>query len=630
MDFFAQQDAARRKTGLLVVAFVVCVVAIIVSVYFSVLGFSILIQKDTGWRPHGVWHPRLMMGVSAATILLVLVGSLKRLLELSKGGIAVAQSLGATRVAPETQDPKERCLLNVVEEIAIASGIPVPPVYLIRDQKGINAFAAGLSPSTAVVAVTAGSLEHLTRDELQGVIAHEFSHIAWGDMRLNLRLMGVIAGILSLSIVGRTLLRVRGKKNPIPLLGLALFLIGLIGVFFARLIKAAVSRQREFLADASAVQFTRNPAGIGGALKKIGGCFSGSRIDHPRAEEASHLYFAHGLRGSFTSLLETHPRLDERIRRIDPAFDGRFPQVRATVAEETARALWGGPPKEPPKMAAALGSIMASIGVPNSEHLIYAASLLASMPQEAARATRSPQGARAAIFALLMSREAGVQRAQFSELDMRVDRDLVEATHRLLPIMQSVGPQYQLPLVELAQPVLRGLSRVFYEQFCEAVAALIDADHQVDLFEFMLERILVHDLEMHFRKASAKAVRYNALGEIRQECAIVLAALSRIGQRDEQAAARAFAKGRGQLGTEGAALAFPPEAPLLAAVGTALEKLAATAPQVKKTVVEMCTACVVADGIVTVEEGELLRAVTAVLDCPMPPLLPGNVAGLSA
>ena len=263
------------------------------------------------------------------------MGSGFKTLELAQGGSAVATALGGRPVSPTTADPNERKLLNVVEEMAIAAGVPVPQVYLLPEERGINAFAAGHSTSDAAVTVTGGAIKLLTRDELQGVIGHEFSHILNADMRLNLRLIGIIFGIICLTVIGRILLRTRGRRNPLPLLGLALLLIGWIGVLFGRLIQAAVNRQREFLADASSVQFTRNPAGLAGALRKIGGLSYGSKLAAAHAEEASHMFFSNGMGESFFHLMDTHPPLAARIRAIDPSFDGTFPPV-AVTGEESA------------------------------------------------------------------------------------------------------------------------------------------------------------------------------------------------------------------------------------------------------------------------------------------------------
>ncbi len=339
MDFFAQQDKARKHTTVLVVYFVIAVVCIIASVYFaSLLIFRVTENGHALGEPLPelvLWDPKLFLQVVLGTLAVVIIGSIYKTLALSKGGSAVAESLGGRLVPADPGDPDERKLRNVVEEMAIAAGVPVPKIYVLPEEQGINAFAAGHTPEDAAIAVTRGSLTLLSRDELQGVIGHEFSHILNGDMRLNLRIMGVIFGIVCLSVIGRVLIYSRGGRgrqggNPMMYLGLALIVIGAIGVLFGRLIQAALSRQREFLADASSVQFTRNPAGLSGALQKIGG--AGSRIDSPHAGEASHMFFGNGVAKPFLDALATHPPLPERIRAIDPAWDGKFSQSSVSAA----------------------------------------------------------------------------------------------------------------------------------------------------------------------------------------------------------------------------------------------------------------------------------------------------------
>jgi len=325
MDFFDRQEKARRNTKLLVVYFVLGVALLIASVYLAAL----LIFAGVGSGHHrfsdapihfALWNPKLFFGVVVGTLAVISIGSISKTAELAQGGSAVAEMLGGRLVNSSTTDPDERKLLNVVEEMALASGVPVPHVYVLDNERGINAFAAGHSTSDAVVTVTRGCMTVLKRDELQGVIGHEFSHILNGDMRLNLRLMGMIFGILCLAVVGRVLLQVRSgssrDRNPLPLVGRALLLIGWIGMVFGRLIQAAVSRQREFLADASSVQFTRNPAGLSGALQKIGGLSYGSKLEAAHAGEASHMFFGNGMGESLFGLMDTHPPLEERIERL--------------------------------------------------------------------------------------------------------------------------------------------------------------------------------------------------------------------------------------------------------------------------------------------------------------------------
>ena len=421
-------------------------------------------------------------------------------MSLSSGGRAVAELLDGRLVNPNSIDIHERKLLNIVEEMAIASGVPVPQVYVMDGETSINAFAAGHSASDAAISVTRGCMTMLSRDELQGVIAHEFSHLLNGDMRLNLRLMGLIFGILCLTVIGRVLIQTRGKKNPLPLLGLALIIIGWVGVLFGRLIQAAVSRQREFLADASAVQFTRNPGGLAGALKKIGGLGEGSKLQSPRAEEASHLFFANGLKSSFFGFA-THPPLAERIRALDSSFDGNFPTV-VTEAVDPASVPLPPPGAQPPPlpgaqppplpvvrppplpvaMAAftpavvAQQAIVADIGQPTTEHLRYAAELQESLPDSLRAAAHDPLGASALVCAFLLDRESAAREKQLQELGRATSEAMRQETFRIWPEVQGLPPQARMPLVDIALPALRRLSPPQFEQFRAAVKTLVASD----------------------------------------------------------------------------------------------------------------------------------------------------------
>jgi Zn-dependent protease with chaperone function len=315
MNFFAAQDDARRRTKWLVVYFALAIIGVILSVYGIV--YIAMLYMGMTVNP---WMPGVFTATALGTGGVMGTGSLFKTMQLNGGGAVVAKDLGARQIDPHTNDADERRLVNVVEEMAIASGLPVPGIWLMDDELAINAFAAGTEPGNAVVAVTRGCLQRLSRSELQGVVAHEFSHILNGDMKLNMRLMGLLFGVLMISMIGNMLfqalrfMRVRSSNSKnsgagvvvvIVLAGVALMIVGSIGVFFGRLIQAAISRQREYLADASAVQFTRDPEGIAGALKKIGGQQDGARINAPKATEASHLFFATG-ECSATGLLLTH------------------------------------------------------------------------------------------------------------------------------------------------------------------------------------------------------------------------------------------------------------------------------------------------------------------------------------
>ena len=448
MDFFERQDKARRKTKLLVFYFIVAICLLILASYAAV--FAIFGRREVidslGESSFTFWQADLFLWTTLGTLIVIGIGSAFKTAELSKGGSAVAQMLDGRLINSNATEANERKLLNVVEEMAIASGIPVPQVYLLENEAGINAFAAGHSTGDAAIGVTRGGMQMLSRDQLQGVIGHEFSHILNGDMRLNLRLMGLIFGILCLTVVGRVLLQTRGKKNPLPLLGLALIVIGFVGVFFGRLIQAAVSRQREFLADAASVQFTRNPDGLAGALKKIGGLASGSKLESPHAQEASHLFFANGLRSSVTGLMATHPPLEERIRALDPAFDGKFPEVAPEIAEPPppTQPVRSQPPPLPPPLpgfpqsgaagSGIIGTVIAAqallpdVGHPTTRHLQYAADLQRSLPKALESAARDPLGASTLIYALLLSNEPAAREKQLADLATATSDPIVDET----------------------------------------------------------------------------------------------------------------------------------------------------------------------------------------------------------
>jgi Zn-dependent protease with chaperone function len=396
------------------------------------------------------WRTFVTVGVGVGAV--VLVGSLYKIMALSAGGKAVAESLGGQLISPNTGDPRQRKLLNVVEEMAIASGTPAPPVYLLADEEGINAFAAGFSPRDAVIGVTQGTIDHLSREQLQGVIAHEFSHIFNGDMRLNIRLMGVLNGILVIGIIGYYLLysasfsgHRRGSDKGgggIVALAIGLMAIGFAGTFFGGLIKASVSRQREYLADATAVQFTRNPDGIAGALKRIGGLQHGSKVKNPGAPEISHAFFAQGISGFMQALSATHPPLAKRIRRIDPQWDGKFDSSDTTdrlrdeeEAGKTETMTRGQLANKAAAVAvgAAVADVMNSIdqiGNPKQETINYARALISELPAAIKEAAREPYGARAVMYSLVLDHGQEVRNKQLEQLQERADPEVYKLTLR--------------------------------------------------------------------------------------------------------------------------------------------------------------------------------------------------------
>jgi Zn-dependent protease with chaperone function len=638
-DFFHQQQNARRSTGLLVFYFVLAVAAIIALVY-ALAAALLFYAPDEPADLRTFWNPGLLGAVAFGVGTVVGLGSLSKTAQLAAGGKVVAETLGGRLVPTDSRDPKERRLLNVVEEMAIASGVPAPPVYILEGEEGINAFAAGRTPGDAVVAVSEGCFNYLNRDELQGVVAHEFSHILNGDMRLNIRLLGLIYGILVLSIVGKMVMQFGGRgrassdrdnrsQQGVLLFGIALWILGLAGVFFGRLIQAAVSRQREFLADASAVQFTRNPEGIGGALKKIGGLEAGSTVNNPHAQEAAHMFFANGLGMSLSGLFATHPPLAERIRRLDPQFNGVYPEVRPSVVsvEERRAVETRRMPTILPGMKGLPFPVLGLAGEKAAEHVArvtppevrYGEGLHAGIPDGLRDAAHEPFGARALVYCLLLDSRPEVRQAQLAHLERSTDPRDYALTIRLAGTAAALPEEARLPLLDLTLPALRQMSPRQHAEFRSQVDALIMADQRVTIFEYTLRCVLARHLDDGFNPRTA-TVRPASAGQVADATAVVLSMLAREGHDDEEAARTAFDAGMRAYGEKARGL-LPPQQCALSAFDASLRFLSQAPPEVKRRLVCACAATILADEQVTVREGELLRAVCAVLRCPMPPLL---------
>lgn len=646
MDFFERQDKARRNTKWLVLYFVLAVLLIVASVYFAAL---FLFQGAATYHHQGqppvltLWNPKLLLFAAGGTLAVIACGSLVKTAQLSSGGSAVAESLGGRLVDSDTRDPHERKLLNVVEEMAIASGVPVPQVYVMDQEQGINAFAAGHNLNDAAIGVTRGCITNLKRDELQGVIGHEFSHILNGDMRLNLRLMGIIFGILCLAVIGRILIHTRGgsrDKNPLPLIGLVLILFGWIGVFFGRLIQSAVSRQREFLADAAAVQFTRNPAGLSGALQKIAVLAQGSNLKSEHAAEASHMFFGNAMKSSFFNAFATHPPLEARIRAIDPSWDGSYPRIGASVgADDDAATDRPTKPRSPfppiipgfpvgatgfASAAAAVNtdSVLPSLGNPTPLHLRYAVELRDSLPETIRAAARKPQEACGLLFALLLSDDEATCASQLEELTQRTDAAIHQSTVALWPEVSAVSQRARLPLVNLALPALKQLRPEEFFQFSDTLTWLIESDNQIVLFEFVLQKIIQRQVEPHFTEDRPPATQFYSIRPLVPDCAVLLSALAHTGHSEPADVAKAFQAGVPSIRAAGQTLTLlPSEQSGLTEIGEALDRLALAVPQIKKNVLEACTQVVGADGLIQENEAELLRGIAETLDCPMPPFV---------
>jgi Zn-dependent protease with chaperone function len=632
MDFFARQDQARANTKKLVVYFVLAVACIIAAVYLA----CVLIFVGTAAK-HGqsvpLWNSDIFFYSAMGTLAVIVFGSLYQISALSGGGSVVAESLGGRLVNSSSADPQERKLLNVIEEMSIASGVPMPKVYVMDDESGINAFAAGHNTNDAAVAVTRGCLQSLNRDELQGVIGHEFSHILNGDMRLNIRLMGIIFGILCLATVGRILLRTRGRKNPLPLLGLALIVIGGLGVFFGRLIQAAVSRQREFLADASSVQFTRNPGGLSGALQKIGAV--GSQMESERAADACHMFFGNGLKSSLFEAFSTHPPLEQRIRAIDPQWDGKFPLAKDVPLLRTA----GEPHAEfagivsnfSPTAAAArapnatvvrANTVMPNLGNPTPLHLRYAEELRDSFPDSIRAATRESSGAVALIYAMLLSEEPEMRSKQLDGLTKQTSASISNQTAALTPDLAPIAARARLPLVNIALPALRQMQPREYAEFNRTLKWLIESDEQIDLFEFVLKKILNRNLAAHFTPRKSPVAQFYTVKPLLPDAAVLFSALAHTSSAEAADVRKAFQCGAPYLRAQEGELTLLAQNDCgLQQIDGALNRLALAVPQIKKNVLEACVRVVGADGLIQEREAELLRAVAETLDCPIPPFV---------
>lgn len=614
MDFFAAQDHARRNSRLLVVWFALAVAGIVAVVYLAIVIALTVGADEPRLVPASLWDPLLFATTAVTVGSVILLGSGWKTVQLARnGGATIAEELGGRRVARASADPLERRLINVVDEMAIASGIAAPQVYVLDAEQGINAFAAGTSPADGVVAVTRGTLEQLSRDELQGVIAHEFSHILNGDMRLNLRLIGVLHGILLLTLAGRVMLRsARGSDRaaaPMILGGLALVVLGYLGVLFGKLIKAAVSRQREFLADAAAVQFTRNPAGIAGALRRIAN--TGSRVRHPRAEEASHMFF--GSSAGLSRLLATHPPISERIRRIE---GGR---VRAEPIEPAGRAVT--PPTTTDAFALAPAAFAESVGNVLPEHVDDTHAMLDTLPQALADAVHHPGGARTVVFALLLSPQTAVRERQLAAIAEVFGEAAREQSARHAQWLQGREPGLRLALLDLALPTLSELSEEARAQFLEAVDRQIEADQRTSLFEYVLRRLLRATL--HPASLRRPAVRVS-LTTLKSDTATLLALLARAGSTNPAATEDAFAAATAAAPLEGPwTLDAVAQRVSIGELDRILAHLAATPAAFRRKLVEACASAVLHDGKVTATEAELLRAVCQAVDCPSPPLTRG-------
>jgi Zn-dependent protease with chaperone function len=696
LDFFEQQARARRRTAGLVAVYVVGLVVFVCVVAPVLMCFSVIVASATlgndrdsssgrvaaedrnEWNrlaatmasspleTFGSPEGRLLWAISGGfTIGMVLVASAYKTVALrGGGGKLVAESVGGrllVRGGSGTRDFHDQRVMNVVEEMAIAAGVPVPPVYVLDKERGINAFAAGYSASDAVIAVTAGAAQTLTREQLQGVIGHEFSHILNGDMRLNIRLIGMLYGVLSVQLLARVFFTIAraavsdGDKGSLAigavfgLFGLILLLLGLTGAMVARVVKAAIGREREYLADASSAQFTRNPGGLAAALRVVGGNGRGGELVAGGAEEYSHLYFVGGVSGWLAKAMDTHPPLRERIRRLDPSWDGTWLAGEDEVpgardegrGEELGVGLVGGygvsqaPPRsvgvpkaEPLRSVEIPGTIALAdatrhVGALTPEEVFVrvesAREVLGRIPPRLLDAARDAHDARALVLGLVMDSREGAREAQLGVIASGLGKDVAESSERLDDVLRGLGAGgmgVRMPLLQVALAAMASLSAAQYAAFRETMRAVLAAQRKSSLFKACVERMVVVHLDRRFGVAKPPAVQYYALTRLGEECSLLLSAGALTAGMDAGVAGGAISGASSRLGFEAARVVAAKEI-TAARLQQALAVLATVSPKLRVGLVRAMAEIIGTDGRVTPQEAELLRVVADSLDVPI-------------
>jgi Zn-dependent protease with chaperone function len=638
VNFFERQRAARSTTIRLVVLFSLAVVSIVVVNDLAVL----FLQRN---QPASTIVGDLI-AMSVFTLLIIAGGTAAKMIALRRGGAAVAQSVGAVAVDPTTSDPRLRRFVNVVEEMSIASGVPTPRLFVLEQEPGINAFAAGYSPADAAITATSGALDRLNRDELQGVIGHEFSHVLNGDMRINVRLIGLLNGILLLGLVGLRFLqfgggRSRSSKDGSPLLviAIALIILGFVGQFFASLIKAAVSRQREWLADASSVQFTRQTTGLAGALKKIAGVPEGSQLSDAHSEkQVSHMLFGEGRRG-ISQLFATHPPLEQRIAALDPSFRAdqlaQLTQQWAQqepdgLAEDASLGLVGSvaarpSPRQAPSRADATvrvepDAVSARVGTITPDDLARGARLSGRIPATFRTAASQVSTAVPLVLAMVIDSRADVRDRQLQIVATRLGSSTADACSAFTTSVARLDPVLRLPLTAIAAPQLAARPQSERDALATALDELARADGVIDVFEYCLTRVVGSFLADVSAPGPRSRPGKVAVAAVRDAALSLLATVAAAGNPDPPAAQRAFAAAVQRL-LPGTSVPFAPPRdpwPVLDAGWGPLDSLDG---RNKQSLVEALVTAVSDDGVLTVDEAELLRTACAMLHCPLPPLV---------
>ena len=640
MNFFEHQDSARQKTRVLVGYFLLAIFVIVVAVNaagFATWLFTLKVYQveNSTWGQlvSQWWQTDANLITIGTTLSLILLGSALQWFNLSGGGPSVAKMVSARSVSSIKHNEKITQFTHVVEEMSIASGTPVPQLYVMERESGINAFVAGYQIEDTVMVVTQGLLDNLDRNEIQAVTAHEFSHIFNGDMRLNMRLISLLSGILMIGQFGRFLMHAgarssrsyRSNKNsgglPLIIGGLVIWLIGSIGVFFGRLIKSAVSRQREFLADASAVQFTRNPDALASALNKI---LEHSSVLHSRhAEDMSHLCIGSASnQNSLFGNLATHPPLIDRITRIAPSFLTRIkhakkhdevfnkePYSQSNMATSSFNAGIS---------AGALltsEAIISGVGQSQNAHLQVAKQLHQQIPDTLKTLLHQSTGAKSFSIALIL-REIKNPDELEKAIAMTDSYDRLPVTE-LLPWVRNMPVNLRLPCIDICMPTLKQLEHPQRHSFIKVIESLAKLDKNINTTEWLV----ISQLRTHLltNKVIRKTSSIGSLKAVNKEIQTLLSALvftdSDLAQATQsyKTAIASFDLKNGWLMSR--------DAVGYTEISTALWRLKELNYLLKRPLLQACADIVLTDALLSTEEYELLRVISDTLGCPLPPLI---------
>jgi len=657
MNFFEHQEIARKKSFFLVMLFILALIIIASST--SLIAYLILHNAGITALPFKDWiTSRDCISIFGITLLVIAGGSFYQLLNLAKGGEAVAKMARGRKVDMNSSAPRERIFINIVEEMSIASGTPMPDLYIMDHEQAINAFVAGYEPTECVLVITQGALETLSRDELQGVIGHEYSHILNGDMRINVRLIAILAGILLFGQIGQFLLRASTNRSGfsrsrtysnrsnnkgsalILFIGLAMIIIGYIGLFCGRIIKAAISRQREFLADAASVQFTRNPEGIASALYKIANIHDGSRlVSTYHAEDINHLCFSESVKMSLSSLLTSHPPLTERISAIDKSLLVRFrarknvqksqnnKQSKLTQSHSTVHTdnileknqLSSSFSNNSVPFTDPINKPALPVGIVSPAHLDYAIKLLAGIPDDTKNLAHDPVSAKTLLISLMINETASEFHSTAINLLSDTGKASLSASYSagVNSLISGITKQQRVPLIEMAIATIKPQSQELKQNLIKDLITLANADSKFTFFEFSLITLVKQQLSpLHGKKIKSK---YHSYKNVTQEIALIIKLFATAASQNQQVREKLYNHAMQSFSAE-----IKWDNPLKAKaenISHALNKLRLISPLLKQPFLESCAECVMADKKVNPREYELLRLVAIVIDCPMPPLL---------